>query len=81
MIVQLHRANFGSGQKLPQQRVDLFRRIFDLQLITRPQARGIDMILDNNEENHRQRALQQLALKMGNTTTIEYGSSLLVMVR
>jgi hypothetical protein len=34
--------------------VDLFRRIFDLQLITRPQARGIDMILDNNEENHRQ---------------------------
>ncbi|TRU48222.1 MAG: NACHT domain-containing protein [Microcystis aeruginosa Ma_QC_Ca_00000000_S207] len=76
MIVQLHRANFGSGQKLPQQRVDLFRRIFDLQLITRPQARGIDMILDNNEENHRQRALQQLALKMGNTTTIEYSELL-----
>ncbi len=76
MIVQLHRANFGSGQKLPQQRVDLFRRIFDLQLITRPQARGIDMILDNNEENHRQRVLQQLALKMGNTTTIEYSELL-----
>jgi GTPase SAR1 family protein len=76
MIVQLHRANFGSGQKLPQQRVDLFRRIFDLQLITRPQARGIDMILDNNEENHRQRALQQLALTMGNTTTIEYSELL-----
>ena len=76
MIVQLHRANFGSGQKLPQQRVDLFRRIFDLQLITRPQARGIDMILDNNEENYRQRVLQQLALKMGNTTTIEYSELL-----
>jgi hypothetical protein len=76
MIVQLHRANFGSGQKLPQQRVDLFRRIFDLQLITRPQARGIDMILDNNEENHRQLVLQQLALKMGNTTTIEYSELL-----
>ena len=76
MIVQLHRANFGSEQKLPQQRVDLFRRIFDLQLITRPQARGIDMILDNNEENHRQRVLQQLALKMGNTTTIEYSELL-----
>ena len=76
MIVQLHRANFGLGQKLPQQRVDLFRRIFDLQLITRPQARGIDMILDNNEENHRQRVLQQLALKMGNTTTIEYSELL-----
>jgi hypothetical protein len=56
--------------------VDLFRRIFDLQLITRPQARGIDMILDNNEENHRQLVLQQLALKMGNTTTIEYSELL-----
>jgi hypothetical protein len=52
--------------------VDLFRQIFDLQLITRPEARGIDMILDNNEEKHRQRVLQQLALKMGNLTTIEY---------
>ncbi|NCS04637.1 MAG: NACHT domain-containing protein [Microcystis aeruginosa G13-11] len=75
MIVQLHRANFSSGQKLPQQRVDLFRRIFELQLITRPQARG-NMILDNNEENHRQRVLQQLALTMGNTTTIEYSELL-----
>jgi hypothetical protein len=40
-------------------------------LITSPEARGIDMILDNNEEKHRQQVLQQLALKMGNTTTIE----------
>jgi hypothetical protein len=72
MIVRLHRSRSGSGQALPQQRVDLFRQIFDLQLITRPEARGIDMILDNNEEKHRQRVLQQLALKMGNLTTIEY---------
>jgi hypothetical protein len=34
------------------------------------------MILDNNEENHRQLVLQQLALKMGNTTTIEYSELL-----
>ena len=76
MIVRLHRAKSGSGLALPQQRVDLFRQIFDLQLITRPEARGIDMILDNNEEKHRQQVLQQLALKMGNTTTIEYSELL-----
>jgi hypothetical protein len=72
MIVRLHRANFGSGQELPQKRVELFRQIFDLQLVTRPEARGWDMILDNNEEKHRHKVLQQLALSMGNTTTIEY---------
>ena len=76
MMVRLHRARFGLGQALPQQRVDLFRQIFDLQLITRPEARGIEMVLDNNDEKHRQRVLQQLALKMGNTTTIEYSELL-----
>jgi len=70
MIVCLHWAR--SSQPLPQQRVELFRRIFDLQLIHRPEARGIDMILDNNEEKHRQQVLQRLALEMGNNSTIEY---------
>ena len=76
MMVRLHRARSGSEEALPQQRVDLFRQIFDLQLITRPEARGIEMVLDNNDEKHRQRVLQQLALKMGNTTTIEYSELL-----
>ena len=76
MMVRLHRARSGSEEALPQQRVDLFRQIFDLQLITRPEVRGIEMVLDNNDEKHRQRVLQQLALKMGNTTTIEYSELL-----
>ena len=79
MMVRLHRARSGSEEALPQQRVDLFRQIFDLQLITRPEARGIEMVLDNNDEKHRQRVLQQLALKMGNTTTIEYSELLSCM--
>jgi hypothetical protein len=76
MIIRLHRARSGAEKALPQQRVDLFRQIFDLQLVTRPEARGWDMILEHNDEKHRHRALQQLALSMGNTTTIEYSELL-----
>jgi GTPase SAR1 family protein len=72
MILRLHRKNLGSGARLPESRADLFRQILDLQLISRPEARGVDMILDNNDEKHRQRVLQKLALSMENTTTIEY---------
>jgi hypothetical protein len=59
MIVKLHRVYPTS--KLPDRRTDLYAEICQLQLATRPQAKGIEMLLEPGE---RQAVLQGVALDM-----------------
>jgi hypothetical protein len=59
MIVKLHRVYPAS--KLPDRRTDLYAEICQLQLATRPQAKGIEMLLEPGE---RQAVLQGVALDM-----------------
>ena len=68
MIVNLHRGY--QNAQLPKRRTELYRRILQLQLEDKPQAKGIDMLLPASES---QQVLQRLALYMveENKTKIE----------
>ena len=59
MIANLHRSY--AGQKLPQQRSELYQDICTLQLKDRPRSRGIDMLVPFPES---QQVLQKVALTL-----------------
>jgi len=61
MIATLHYHNYGRERRLPQIQVDLYERIFNLQLEQRPQSRNIPMPLTLKE---RKGILQRLAIEM-----------------